>query len=165
MSRLTVFLLATSLSLLSACSLTRPTQPPDIRLAGLQPERIGLTEQVFLVELRLENPNTVKLRVASGQVELEIESAPVGIGELVEGFDIPAGEQGSATVRVVTDIVANGPRFLEWLMSGDTRLDYRVIGHVDVVGFGLGRLPIDERGQFVLGPPGPRPGGAETLTL
>ena len=39
------------------------------------------------------------------------------------------------------------------LMAGNGGLRYRVSGYVDVVGFGLGRIPVDERGR--LGLPAP----------
>lgn len=142
--------------LAAACSMARaPTQIPDIRVAAIEPQSIGINQQVFLLRLALDNPNDVQLRVASARLRLDLEDLRAGTGELVEGFSVPAGEQGTATVRIVTDLVSQAPQFLSWLMSGDTTLDYRVTGYVDLIGLGLGRIPIDERGLVPL-QPGPR---------
>ncbi len=139
-----------------ACSLTRPpTQMPNIRIAAIEPESIGLNQQVFLLRVVLDNPNDVTLRVASATLRLDLEDLRAGTGELVEGFSLPAGEQGTATVRVVTDLVSQAPQFLSWLMSGDATLDYRVTGYFDLIGLGLGRVPVDEKGLVPLRP-GPR---------
>lgn len=138
----------------SACSLVRaPPQPPEISIASLQPEEIGIGRQVFLVQLALNNPNDVKLRVASGRLRLDFEELRAGSGELLDGFELGPGARGSASVRIETDLVSQAPQFLSWLMSGDATLDYRITGYIDVVGFGLGRLPVDERGQVPLRPP------------
>lgn len=137
----------------SACSLTRaPARAPEVRIAGLQPEQLGIHRQVFLLHLSLDNPNDVRIRVASGRLRLDIEELQAGSGELVEGFVLPPREQGTASVRIETDLVSQAPRFLGWLMSGDATLDYRITGYVDIVAFGLGRLPVDERGRLPLRP-------------
>jgi len=142
--------------LATACSVVqRPTQIPEIRVAAIEPESIGLNQQVFLLRLTLDNPNDVQLRVASARLRLDLEDLRAGTGELVEGFSLPPGDQGTATVRIVTDLVSQAPQFLSWLMSGDTKLDYRVTGYFDLIGLGLGRIPIDERGLVPLRP-GPR---------
>jgi len=147
----------------NACSLVQaPTELPDIRLNRIDARSITLDRQEFILHLALDNPNPVKLRVASAKLKLDVEEFSAGTGELLEGFDIPAGASGTASVRVVTDLVRQGPEFLQWLLSGDTGLDYRVSGYVDLVGLGLGRIPVDERGQLSLKPPA---GGARTLAL
>ena len=147
----------------AACSVTQaPTRVPDIRVAAIEPERIALDRQVFRVRLVLSNPNPVPLRVASARLRLDVEDISAGSGELVEGFSLPAGEEGAATLRIVTDLVEQGPQFLSWLMSGDQALDYRVSGFVDLIGLGLGRVPVDERGQFRLAPSRERAGDDAT---
>lgn len=151
MSRLARAWLIPVVMLAAACSVARPpTQIPEIRVAAIEPESIGIKQQVFLLRLALDNPNDVQLRVASARLRLDLEDLRAGTGELVEGFSLPAGEQGTATVRIVTDLVSQGPQFLSWLMSGDTTLDYRVTGYVDLIGLGLGRIPIDEQGLVPL---------------
>lgn len=164
MSRRSLLVLAAGVLVVSACSLVNPpTQVPDIRLAGIQVQSIALDRQVFVVRLALDNPNTVKLKVASARLGLNIEDIEAGTGELLEGFDVPAGESGTASVRVITNIVGQGPRYLQWLMSGDATLNYRVSGYVDLVGLGLGRIPVDERGSLQLAPP-PRGARSEGTT-
>lgn len=143
----------------SACSLVQaPTRAPEIRLASLQPERLGVQRQVFLLRLVLDNPNDVELRVAAGRLRLDIEEIRIGAGELVDGFALPANAQGAATVRIQTDLLRQAPRLLSWLMTGDGTMNYRVTGYIDLVGLGLGRLPVDERGRLPLRPARDRSG-------
>jgi LEA14-like dessication related protein len=138
---------------ITSCSWFRaPTQVPDIRIAAIEPESIGLDRQVFRMRLVLSNPNTVALRVASARLRLDLEDIVVGTGELMEGFSLPAGEEGSGSIRIVTDLFRQGPQLLTWLMSGDGTLDYRVSGYIDLVGLGLGRVRVDENGRVPLAP-------------
>ncbi|UCG72601.1 MAG: LEA type 2 family protein [Chromatiales bacterium] len=156
MSRLAWAWPAVFILLLAACTAPRaPTKVPDIRVAAIDPESIGINQQVFLLRLSLVNPNDVPLRVAAARLRLDLEDLSAGTGELVDGFSLPAGEQGTATVRIETDLVSQAPQFLSWLMSGDATLDYRVTGYVDMIGLGLGRVPVDDRGIVPLRP-GPR---------
>jgi hypothetical protein len=137
-----------------ACSAARPpTRVPDFRVAAIEPEDIKLDRQVFRLRLVVTNSNTAGLRVAAARLRLDLENIVVGTGDLVEGFSLAAGEEGSASLRIVTDLARQGPQLLAWLMSGDSSLDYRVTGYVDLIGLGLGRVPVDERGRIPLAPP------------
>ncbi|MGI9331445.1 MAG: LEA type 2 family protein [Gammaproteobacteria bacterium] len=144
------------LLLASGCSLQQaPSQIPDIRIAGLSAESVGLDRQVFQLDLRLSNPNSAAIRVASGRLRLDLQDMSIGTAELVDGFSVPAGQEGLARLRVVTDLMTQAPRLLSGLMANQGSLKYRVSGYLDVIGFGLGRVPVDEVGSFSLRPPTP----------
>lgn len=142
--------------LATACSLPQaPSEMPAIRIAALRPESIGLNRQVFALDLVLTNPNSAAIKVASGRVRLDLQDMSVGTAELVDGFSIGAGDEGIARLRVVTDLMGDAPRLLSGLMSSEGSLQYRVTGYLDFIGFGLGRIPVNERGSFSLRPPAP----------
>ena len=139
------------IALLGACSLPEPpSEMPAIRVVNITPESLGLNRQVFQLKLGLFNPNEAKIKVASGRLRLDLEDTVLGTGELVDGFSIAGGEEGEATLRIITDLMGKAPRLLQSLMASNGGLDYRVSGYLDVVGFGLGRIPIDERGRLGL---------------
>lgn len=140
--------------LAAACTLGKaPTRAPEIRLLSLMPEQLGLQRQVFRLQLGLSNPNEVSLRVAGSRLHLELAGVPIGSGELIDSFSIAPGAQGSAAVRIVTNLVNQAPVLLQKLMVSDGGLDYRVTGYVDFTALGLGRLKLDERGRLGLAPP------------
>ena len=142
--------------LATGCSLPQaPSEMPDIRIASLRPQSIGLNRQVFRLDLALTNPNAAAIKVASGRVRLDLQDMSVGTAELVEGFSIAAGQEGLAQLRVVTDLMGEAPRLLSALIASEGTLQYRVTGYLDVIGFGRGRIPVDERGSFGLQPPAP----------
>ena len=142
--------------LAAGCSLPQePSEMPDIRIAAVRPESIGLNRQVFQLDLALTNPNPAAIKVSSGRVRLDLQDMSVGTAELVEGFSIAAGQEGLARLRVVTDLMGEAPRLLSALMASEGTLKYRVSGYLDFIGFGLGRVPVDERGSFGLRPPAP----------
>ena len=140
-----------------------PSQVPDIQLISLQPERIGLKRQSFRLNLSLSNPNDGTIRVADGRLTLDLEDMRIGSGELIDGFSIAGGEEGVASLRIETDLMRDAPRLLQTLMASNGSLKYRVTGWVDVLGFGLGRLPVDERGRIDLTAPMPQDQGREVL--
>ena len=80
--------------LVAGCSLTRPpTEYPELRVAAIEAERLGLNQQVFRVRLQLYNPNEVRIRVASGALTLDLEDIRVGNdrGQLLAQGTLPTG--------------------------------------------------------------------------
>ena len=143
-------LIATWLAL-SSCALIRPSlEPPDIRLRSVTLERLDVVEQVFQARLTIQNPNDTVIRVSDARLRLSLEGIYLGEGRAVEGFSVPAMGRQEADVRVVTDLLSQAPRLLNWLLSGDQQIDYRVEGYVDLGMAGFARLNIDEQGQVSL---------------
>lgn len=136
---------------LGSCALFRPSlEPPDIRLRSVTLERLDLVEQVFRARLSIENPNGIAIRVSDARLSLFLEGIYLGEGRTVDGFSVPATGRQDADVRVATDLVSQAPQLLNWLLSGDQQIDYRVEGYVDLGMAGFGRLNIDEAGQVSL---------------
>ena len=154
MTRITAISLAALT--LAGCSLFTPQmQPPQVQLQGVVPDAIGLTEQTFRVVLNLSNPNDRELRVSEARVQLELEGMEMGEGTLVEPVRLPAMGDARVEALVTTDLVSRLPGILGWIASGDTALDYRVTGFVDVGMAGMLRINIDESGRLAL--PGAMP--------
>ena len=136
---------------LTGCSLLQPpVYPPEVALRGLMLERAGLDSQSFRARLSVYNPNSSRLKVQDGRVGLQIEGIAVGEGSLIDGFSVPAGGRQDVDLRVETNLLRDGPRLLQLLLSGDQYLDYRLAGYIDPSFAGLGRIRINESGRVSL---------------
>jgi LEA14-like dessication related protein len=137
--------------ILTACSLFAPQlQPPEVLLRAVVLERLSFDEQHFRIRLRLRNPNERELRVAEARIRIRLEDVDLGEGFTLEPVSVPALGESDVEVRLATNLVAKVPEILGWLTSGDTQLDYRLTGFVDLGGVGMVRLDIDEVGQVQL---------------
>ena len=144
--------LGTALLLLLAlpgCAIFQPElQSPEVSLSAVTLESLGLTEQVFRARLIVSNPNSIRLKVADAFVTLQLGGIDLGRGETISGVSIPARGQDHVDIRIVTNLWTSAPQLWSRLSSGDTTLDYRVNGFVNLGLSGLARLRIDESGQF-----------------
>jgi LEA14-like dessication related protein len=137
--------------ILGACSLfLPPLEPPEVALRAVALERFALNEQLFRIGVRMRNPNQRELRVADARVSIELEGIELGEGFTLEPLIVPALGESDMDIRLVTNLVAKAPEVLAWLASGDTQLDYRLTGFIDVGGAGGVRIKIDEVGQVRL---------------
>ena len=137
--------------IIGACSLfLPPLDPPEVTLRAVALERLALDEQLFRVSLHLRNPNQRELRIADARVSVELEGVELGEGFTLQPLNVPALGEATMDVRVATNLVARIPDVLTWLASGDTQLDYRMTGYIDVGSSGGIRVKIDEAGQVRL---------------
>ncbi len=134
--------------LLASCTLPVPELLPTLSLNGLKLESVQADEQVFVVTLGVANPNPVPLRIDGGQLALDLQGIPIGAGELVSAFSVPAEASAPAEVRIRTDLLREGPNLLQLALSGARSLDYRISGFVDPLGLRLARVNIDQTGSI-----------------
>jgi LEA14-like dessication related protein len=137
-----------------------PLEPPVVSLRGLEPEAMGINKQAFRARLSLFNPNTVPLRVSSGEVELELAGVHAAKGRTIEPFSVAAGAETEVEIRVTMNLLRDAPTLFRALSGGiaGAGLDYELKGHVTVERRGLNRLPIRSSGKLDI--PGGRPSTA-----
>lgn len=122
-------------------------EAPKVTLQSVSPAEIGKGSQVFLVRLRLDNPNDQDLDVRGGEVTLDLADVAVGQGETTTPFVLPAYGTRDVDLRVSLDLASALPDLLRWMASGSTELDYTLRGHVDLDVTGLGRVPFKDKGK------------------
>ena len=150
-------LLLAGMLLLGGCAGIGPgTVAPKVTLANLMVQEMRGLETVFLVELRILNPNDSPLRIRGIDCELQVDEHPFATGLAGGSYDIPA--YGSLTVPVpvyasmfdmVSSVVA---RLQQPAMPGGAiqPLRYEISGHVRLAGGLGGTLPFASKGELAL---------------
>ena len=140
-------LLLLAAGLLAACATFRP-EPPEVRLADVGIERIGLFEQTYRLGLRLRNPNDRALAIESLTFDLSLAGRPFADGVSADGVDIPAGGEARVELEVRSDL----GRVLDVLQAfaeGERDLPYRLEGEARLGGLGLA-VPFERDGRLAL---------------
>ena len=136
-----------SAGVIAGCAgLGKPLETPRISLSNIQVQESKGLETVFLVHLRVTNPNDVELDIKGVDCDLEINGKPFAYGISNTQVTVPAF--GSETIPVtvyssVLDIVKG----LFGLQQRED-LSYQVKGKVRMAGGGLmpSTLPFDSQG-------------------
>lgn len=123
-------------------------EPPEVSLAGLAFDQPGLFEQRLRLDVRLRNPNDFNLDVERLLFDLDVNDQPLGKGWTTDSFEVPAFGD---TVVPVTIIVPTSDLIERVMELGMTqRLDYRIMGEVQLSNRAFGTVPFDRDGNFAL---------------
>ncbi|MEI7612282.1 MAG: LEA type 2 family protein [Betaproteobacteria bacterium] len=137
-------LLATLVLQLAACAVA--LKQPEIGLVSIELAGFGRVEQRFVLKLNIRNPNDIDIPLSTLDFDLEINGAQFAHGASEKAVFIP--RQGEAHLEVLT--VSRLAQVLAvWRDSqkqGSERMAYRMIGSVEVDGFG--RIPFERRGEL-----------------
>lgn len=133
--------------LLAGCAtLAGVTEKPRVSLKSLAPLEIGLLEQRFLLQLRVENPNRVEIPIEGLSFTVELNGQPFAEGLSDKAVTLPALGEGLVEVKASTRLSRLLKRFQEMAEQGRSRLDYRIVGKLHSPT--LGTVPFDSRGQI-----------------
>lgn len=141
---------------LCGCALLRGhPEPPRVSLAGIDVVNLGLIEQRFNLQLRVQNPNSIALPVQGMDFVLQINNRDFAYGVTNQPVTIPAF--GETLVNV--DVVSNLARVYEQLrglgMGVNNRLRYELSGGVGLANW-AGKIPFESKGEIMLAPKPPR---------
>lgn len=135
------------LSLVAGCaSLTKPWIAPEVALAGLRIQELGLLRQVFVVSLTVRNPNDRALPVRALTYRIELEGQELAEGTSSVDRQIPAFGEALVDVDVVGNLLGVAVQ-LPILAQKDRPLDWTVSGTVTIAG-GFLTLPFRYSGQL-----------------
>lgn len=137
-----LLLAALAVAPLAAC--LGPRQAPEVSLAGIDIESLGLIEQRYLLRLRVRNPNDMDIPLTGLAFDLDLAGQPFGKGLSNQAVTIP--RLGEAVVEV--HLTSNLGQFLKQFRDGGRPnregVDYRVRGQALVSGYGS--FPFDSKG-------------------
>lgn len=121
---------------------------PEVSVAGLNLLQFGVFEQRFALRLRVQNPNDVELPIRGLSFDIQLNGQPFVRGVSDKTLTVP--RYGEAVLDVAaTSTLGNAVRQLRELQkAGQERIDYRLIGHLQLQG--LGSLPFERRGDLQL---------------
>lgn len=129
------------LCLIAACAAFRP-RPLEVSLHSLRPLEIGLSEQRFMLLLRVDNPNSRDLVVTGLEYQAEIAGKPFARGVSNRRFVLAA--QGETLIELpasvrLSQLVDGLLGRLDALLFGkgaERDIDYRIVGTVTVEAYG-----------------------------
>ena len=147
-----ILLLVLSVTLLAGCATFRP-DPPEVRLADLSIDRIGLFEQRYRLGLRMRNPNDRELDVESLRFDLILAGRAFADGVSTEGFSLPAGGEERVEVVVRSDLGSVLDLLSDWV-EGDRALPYRLSGTARLADWGGITVAFSRDGELELPPSG-----------
>ena len=115
--------------LLAGCAALHQTLGrPRINIANIIPREVRLFEQVFDLDLRIQNPNDVPLAVNGLAFELELNDKRFATG--VSNQDLVIDRLSSDVIRVeaITTLVGFLRQVAEYQQTKNPRLTYRIKG-------------------------------------
>ena len=144
-SCLCVLILGSSLTVCSG--LFRTMERPRINIANITPKEIKLFEQVFDLELRIQNPNESALSINGLAFELEINDSRFATG--VSSENVTVDRFGSAVIHVqaVTSLWGVLQQIAHFQQTGTPLVTYRIKGAV-YSGSPSVKLRFDDSGEF-----------------
>jgi LEA14-like dessication related protein len=153
-----ILFLFCSLPLLNGCAkMYGFKEEPRISVADIRIQEVKALEGIFLITLRVQNPNDVPLDIHGINCDLEINSRHFASGVGDSSQTVPAFGAALATVTVyasVLDIVASVADLLHTagrLSSKDTAVPYTLQGTVRIGVHGFKKdVPFNSSGELSL---------------
>lgn len=152
-------------ALLAACAnLAGLSQKPEVSLAGLKLTQLGLFEQRFSLQLRIQNPNDVDLPIDGLTFEVELNGQPFLKGVSDKAVRVPRFGEAVLEVTATSTLGTALKQLRELQKGGRDRVDYRIAGRFSLTG--LGSIPFERRGDLQMpavdsSPKKPLPPGSE----
>jgi LEA14-like dessication related protein len=145
-------LLPLTMLCVTACATVPPDiEPPKIGIVNIAPKDFGVFEQLFNVQLRIQNPNDQELGINGLRFDIELNDKEFGNGMSGQEVRVPRFGSEVVNVEVITSLGSFLSQFQELNKSGAGKLRYRLKGTAFVVSPSSFKLPIDEKGEVDLG--------------
>jgi LEA14-like dessication related protein len=140
--------LLTALSGLAGCSgLFRTLERPRINIANITAREVKLFEQVFDLELRIQNPNDLSLEINGLAFELEVNGRRFATGVSNQNVMVNRFSSGVLHVEAITTLWGFLRQIAEYQQTRTPRVTYRLRGSI-YSGSPSVKLPFDDSGEF-----------------
>lgn len=145
------------LGLVSCAALAPRLDPPRVSLAGLELEELGLFEQRYRLQLRVQNPNGADLPIAGMDFQLYLNDEEFANGLSDEKVTLPAFGEQVIEMRVTSSISSVIEQLQLFGRSEVQTFSYRLSGHVKLLHRAI-KYPFEYRGEIDLTADGPSSG-------
>jgi LEA14-like dessication related protein len=146
-----VLLPLTVLGVTACATLPGDMEPPKISISNIAPKNVGIFEQLFDVQLRIQNPNTQELSINGLRCDIELNDKEFGNGMSGQQVTVPRFGSEVLNVEVITGLGGVLRQFQELNSSGLGKVRYRLKGTAFVESPSNFKLPFDEKGEVDLG--------------
>jgi len=121
---------------------------PRVNISNIQPKDVKLLEQVFTMDLRIQNPSESAIDVKGLAFNLDINNKPFATGVSNKQLTIQPFTSQIIQVEAVTTLANLLRQVSQAQKSADaTKLKYRLQGTIHT-GSALGRISFDETGEI-----------------
>jgi len=135
--------------LVTACATVPPDmETPIITVANIAPKDVGIFEQRFDMQLRIQNPNDKELSLKGIRCSIELNDQEFGNGMSGQQVTVPRFGSEVVNLEVITGLGSFIRQFQEINKSGMGKVRYRLKGTAFVESPSSFRLPFDEKGEF-----------------
>jgi len=140
-------LIALVLLLLGCAALYQSMERPRINIANIMPRDIKLFEQVFDLEIRIQNPNNTPLEVNGLAFELELNGKRFATGVSNQSLVIDRLSSDVIHVEAITTLVGVLRQIAEYQETPIPRVGYRIMGSI-YSGSSNVKLRFDDYGEI-----------------
>ena len=140
-------LIALVFLLLGCAGLYQSMERPRINIANVMPREIKLFEQVFDLELRIQNPNDTPLEINGLAFELELNDKRFATGVSNQSLVIDRLSSDVIHVQAITTLVGFLRQVAEYQQTKDPRVTYRIKGSIYSGSTGT-KLHFDDSGEI-----------------
>jgi LEA14-like dessication related protein len=138
----------TAFSGLAGCSgLFQTLEGPRINIANITAQEVKLFEQVFDLELRVQNPNDLSLEINGLAFELEVNGKRFATGVSNQNVTVDRFSSAVIHVEAITTFWGFLRQAAEYQQTRTPRVTYRIKGSI-YSGSPSIRLPFDDSGEF-----------------
>ena len=124
------YLIALVLLLFGCAAFQQSMERPRINIANIMPRDIKLFEQVFDLELRIQNPNDTPLEVNGLAFDLELNGKRFASGVSNQSLVIDRLSSDVIHVEAITTLVGFLRQVAEYQETQNPRVGYRIVGSI-----------------------------------
>jgi len=140
-------LIVLALLMFGCAGLYQSMERPRINIANVIPRDIKLFEQVFDLELRIQNPNDTPLEINGLAFELELNDKRFATGVSNQSLVIDRLSSDVIHVQAITTLVGFLRQVAEYQQTKDPRVTYRIKGSIYSGSTGT-KLHFDDSGEI-----------------
>jgi LEA14-like dessication related protein len=136
-------------SCVAACSsVPRDFDPPRMSLANIAPKEVGLFEQRYDVQLRIQNPNDMDIHISGLRFDLELNDQEFANGMSGQRVSVPRFGSELVNVDVTSGLGGFLAQVQQFNRSGMSKARYRMKGTAFVDSPSRFKAPFDEKGEI-----------------
>lgn len=133
----------------SACQTLAGLEAPEVNLATVRLDQVGVFEQQWQVVLRARNPNDRAITLKSLDYELFVNGERFARGLTGEAITLPAMGDALVTTRITTSLLSTLGHLQALQAQPGQPLNYQLKGRARVAGIAF-PLRFEHQGQFRL---------------
>ena len=134
-------------SLMGCAGMGQRMESPRINIANATPREVKLFEQVFDLDLRIQNPNDVPLAINGLAFDLELNDRRFATGVSPQSLIVDRLSSGVIRVEALTTLWGFIQQVAEYQRTKAPRVAYRLTGKI-YVGSPSVKLPFDDSGEI-----------------